>query len=122
MPRRAADLLFAAGHGVSTVADEGLVGQADATVAEAAADGDRILVTLDKHLGDLRSFPPGTHPGIIVMRLSDQSAPRVTSVLQNLFRGFDLADFSACLVVVEDTRVRVRRPEIDREGDSWGRP
>jgi len=30
--------LFAAGHDVSTVADEGLVGQPDATVAEAAAD------------------------------------------------------------------------------------
>ena len=29
MPRRAADSLFAAGHDVSTVADEGLVGQPD---------------------------------------------------------------------------------------------
>lgn len=114
LPGRAAGLLLDAGHHVSTVADEGLVGHSDVTIAEAAADEDRVLVTLDKDFGDLRLFPPGTHPGMIVMRLSDQSAPLVISVLRSLLEGFELADFVGCLVVVEDTRVRVRRPETGR--------
>jgi predicted nuclease of predicted toxin-antitoxin system len=110
VPRRAGDLFADAGHDVSTVKDEGLVGEPDEIVARTAAAEGRMLVTLDKDLGDLRSFPPGTHPGIIVMRLGDQSAPRVTTVLGNLLEGFDLADLVGCLVVVEDARVRVRRP------------
>lgn len=110
VPRRAGDLLTNAGHDVSTVRNEGLTGEPDAIVARTAAAEEMMLVTLDKDLGDLRSFPPGTHPGIIVMRLADQSAPRVTTVLRSLLQGFDLADLVGCLVVVEDTRVRIRRP------------
>ncbi|MCA1709823.1 MAG: DUF5615 family PIN-like protein, partial [Actinobacteria bacterium] len=86
VPRRAGDLLADAGHDVSTVKDEGLIGEADVIVARTAAAEQRMLVTLDKDLGDLRSFPPGTHPGIIVMRLSDQGAPRVTRVLESLLQ------------------------------------
>lgn len=69
-----------------------------------------MLVTLDKDFGDLRSFPPGTHPGIIVMRVSNQSAPHVTAVLGSLLREFDLDNLAGCLTVLEDARVRIRRP------------
>lgn len=114
LPRRAVRLLVDAGHDVAAVADEGLVGHPDAAIAEAAAKEDRVLVTLDKDFGDLRSFPPGTHPGIIVMRLADQSAPRVTEVLRGLLEGFELVELARCLVIVEDTRIRIRRPETGR--------
>jgi predicted nuclease of predicted toxin-antitoxin system len=92
------------------LAEKGLVGEPDDVVARAAASENRMLVTLDKDLGDLRSYPPGTHPGIIMVRLSDQSAPRVTTVLRHLLQAFDLADLTGCLTVVEDNRVRIRRP------------
>jgi predicted nucleic acid-binding protein len=62
LPRRAAGLLLEAGHDVSTVADEGLVGHPDGAVAEAAAEDERTLVTMDKDFGDLRSFRPAPIP------------------------------------------------------------
>lgn len=54
VPRRATNLLADAGHDVSTVKDEALVGEADAIIARAAAEEERMLITLDKDLGDLR--------------------------------------------------------------------
>lgn len=111
LPRRAAQLLTREQHDVSTVLDEGLVGEPDEVVARAAADEDRVLITLDKDLGDLRSFPPGTHPGIIVLRLSDQSASSVERILRELLTS--IADLVGCITVVEDERVRIRRPPTD---------
>lgn len=110
IPLRVADLLTNEFHEVSTVKDEGLVGEPDEVVARAATDEDRMLITLDKDFGDLRSFPPGTHPGIIVMRLTDQSAPSVTRVLKSLLSEFDFDNLSRCITIVEENRVRIRTP------------
>jgi uncharacterized protein with PIN domain len=46
--------LRAMGHDTDTVADEGLCGEADSAVVEAASDADRILLTLDKGIADVR--------------------------------------------------------------------
>jgi hypothetical protein len=40
----------------------------------AAAQRGRILVSLDRGLGDIRTYPSGSHTGIIILRLADQSA------------------------------------------------
>lgn len=100
VPRRAAQLLSDRGHDVSTVYGEELVGATDEVVAGAAKTQSRVLISLDKDLGDLRSFPPGTHPGIIVLRLSDQSASRVADVLRKLTSTFDVERLAQCLTVV----------------------
>jgi predicted nuclease of predicted toxin-antitoxin system len=42
------------GHDTDTVAEEGLCGEADPTVVEAASISDRILLTLDKGIADAR--------------------------------------------------------------------
>ncbi len=110
VPRRAAELLADEGHQVSTVKDEGLVGGTDATIVKAASEENLVLVSLDKDLGDLRTFPPGTHPGIIVLRLSDQSPDSVVNVLGSFLARFNAEDVSGCLVVLDAARVRIRRP------------
>ena len=110
VPLRVARLLTGEHHEVSTVKDEGLVGEPDEVIARAAEDEGRMLITLDKDFGDLRSFPPGTHPGIIVMRLTDQSAPSVSRVLSNLLNEFDFDNLSRCITIVAENRVRIRKP------------
>ena len=74
MPRRAATLLSGYGHEVATVADESLGGSEDPLVAQTAAQEGRMVVTLDRRFADIRLYPPGHHPGIIVLRLPDQSS------------------------------------------------
>ena len=66
--------MTSAGHDVDTVTDEDLVGALDRDVVAAATAAGRILVSLDRGLGDIRAYPPGSHAGIVVLRLTDQSA------------------------------------------------
>jgi predicted nuclease of predicted toxin-antitoxin system len=60
------------GHDVETVIDEGLGGEDDPPVLQAATDEGRILLTFDLDFADIRQYPPGTHAGIVVFRLKDQ--------------------------------------------------
>ena len=55
-------------HDVLTAADEGLLSRPDTEVAAASLKEGRMLFTLDLEFADLRKYPPGTHPGIILFR------------------------------------------------------
>lgn len=60
--------LFALGHDTLTAADENLLSRRDIEVAAGAASEGRILLTLDIEFADLRKYPPGSHPGIVLFR------------------------------------------------------
>lgn len=68
LPSDLADNLSSRGHDVDTVADEGLSGEGDATVLTTATQHERVIMTLDRGFGDVRIHPPGSHPGIVVLR------------------------------------------------------
>jgi len=103
--------LVAAGHDVDTVADEQLVGRPDAAVLAGAVANKRALVTFDLGFGDPRAYPPGTHRGVVILRLRDQQPPNVVSVVQRLLENHDLDDLAGCIVVVTEALVRIRRPD-----------
>lgn len=108
---RAAEVLTAAGHDVTTVASQGLGGTKDPAIAQVVAREDRILVTLDRGFGDIRRYPPGSHPGIVLVRLRRQALPHVEIALQLLLRYEDLPSLARCTVTVTASTVRVRRPK-----------
>jgi predicted nuclease of predicted toxin-antitoxin system len=56
LPISASDIVKSAGHDVDTVASEGLQGAADGDVVAAATAAGRILVSLDRGLGDIRDL------------------------------------------------------------------
>ena len=67
------------GHEVDTIVDEGLTGAADSVVIEACRADERMLVTFDVGFGDIRAYQPGSHDGIVVLRLADNDpTPRST--------------------------------------------
>src|SRR5437763_1242498 len=59
------------GHDVDSVVAEQLTGAEDITVWEAAQEASRFLVTQDLDFSDVRTFRPGTHAGILPLRLPD---------------------------------------------------
>src|SRR3954465_13841772 len=65
-----------------TVVDENLAGATDPQGGAAAAATGRLLITLDRGLGDIRAYPSGSHAGILVLRPSDQSPPTVAAALK----------------------------------------
>ena len=103
-------ILTAAGHDVETVVSEQLVGADDVTIAAACNREQRVLVTFDLGFADVRAYPPGTHPGVIALRLSDQQPAAVVDVLRRLVAEIDLDTLVGCLAVVSESRMRIRRP------------
>lgn len=109
LPARAVAPLRSLGHDVDTAKDEGLAGANDPDVLRAATDASRLVITLDRGFGDIRSYPPGTHGGVLVVRIDDQSPPAVAEVLELVARTVDLDDLEGCVAVFRDGALRVRR-------------
>ncbi len=77
----------------------------------AAVEG-RMLVTMDRGFADIRRYPPGQHPGILLLRLSDQRPPTVAATLTALLQAYALEALAGCVVVAQPNTVRVRRPRL----------
>ena len=109
IPSRAGAILADAGHDVDTVVDEGLAGADDPTVSAAATVEERLVVTLDRGFGDIRRYPPGSHAGILVLRVDDQAAPAVARAVEQLLESVVLDELAGCVSVFRDGDLRVRR-------------
>lgn len=96
---------------VDTVGSEGLTGACDEAVWDAAQKEGRVLVTQDLDFSDLRKFTPGTHAGILLLRISNPSRRRLKLRLDQILTSEDAASWSGCFVVATDSKLRVRRPK-----------
>lgn len=108
LPARLADILAAHGHDVHTVPDENLSGHPDADIWQAACREKRFLVTQDLDFSDTRRFAPGTHAGLLLLRLREPGARALIAAMTALVQ--DIADWRGCFVVVTENKVRVKRP------------
>jgi predicted nuclease of predicted toxin-antitoxin system len=120
LPASAAEPLRTRGHDVDTVIDEGLAGAEDTAVLTAATGVARLLMTLDRGLGDVRSYPPGTHCGVVVVRVDSQSPRAVVQAVSQLCATVDLDDLVGCTSVWRAGALRVRRARNDLLGPSEG--
>ncbi|HEV2380770.1 MAG TPA: DUF5615 family PIN-like protein [Terriglobia bacterium] len=110
LPRRLVLRLGLMGHDVHTPHDEGLSGARDFEILEAAQSERRFLITQDLDFSDARRFGPGTHCGILLVRLREPSRKTLTERIEALFRDEDAESWTGCFVVATDRKVRVRRP------------
>ncbi len=109
LPHSLVNVLRSAGHDTDSVTEEGLTGAHDQTVFASAQDAGRLLLTLDRGFGDIRRYAPGTHAGILVLRLQDESAPAVLRAIRRLIAQHDLEDLAGTIAIVEPARLRIRR-------------
>ena len=110
IPVRLAGHLAILGYDVDTVASEGLKGKPDSDVWGAARGGDRFLITQDFDFSDVRQFKPGTHAGLLLLRLREPGANALVSRIQAVVQAEGLEAFARCFVVLTDRKLRVRRP------------
>ena len=113
LPHDLATALRGDGHDVHTVVDEQLAGESDPVVVAAATDEGRLVLTLDRGIGDLRRYPPGSHAGALVLRPVAQDPDSIPALIQRLARTHPLDELHSCVVVVEPRKVRIRRPDQD---------
>jgi predicted nuclease of predicted toxin-antitoxin system len=110
LSRHLKPVLIGLGHDVLTAADENLLSHPDTEIAQAAKDEQRMLMTLDVEFADLRKYPPGSHPGVILFRPLSLSPISVNEFITDFVRRTDLDKLAACVAVVDPVHVRVRYP------------
>jgi hypothetical protein len=63
----------------------------------------------NRGLGDTRAYPPGTHAGIVVLRLADQSALAVTGAVTELANWADAEELTGASGCLQQGVLRIRR-------------
>ena len=114
LPVRLARALEKLGHDTDTIPEEGLTGQNDIQVWEAAQETDRFFITQDLDFSDTRRFTPGTHHGILLVRLRDPGRNALLKRIHGLFQTEAVENWRGCFVVVTDRKLRVRYPSKSR--------
>ncbi len=110
LPQRLAPLLRSLGHDVHTVGEERLVGCPDAEIWEASQKESRFLITQDLDFSDTRTFAPGSHAGILLLRLRMPTRSSLTARIDELFRNEDAGEWAGYFVVATERKIRVLKP------------
>jgi len=110
LPEQIAVVLRASGHDVHTAGAESLSGCLDSELWNAAQKESRFLITQDLDFSDLRRFSPGTHHGVLLLRLHSPSRTRLIERVEEFLRSEAIGEWERCFVVASDHKVRVRRP------------
>ena len=110
LPEALATALTALGHDVDNVRSEGFAGQNDGRIWEAAQDSRRFLITQDLDFSDIRKFAPGSHCGLMLVRLRNPGRMALTERIAEAFTVEDTESWTQCFVLLTDHKLRVRRP------------
>ena len=110
VPVVVAERLAQQGHDVHIVHQEGLAGAPDQTIWLAAQRESRFLITTDLDFSDIRQYRPGTHAGVLLIRLKHEGQANISQLVDWLFASHAAQSWTGCFVVASDHKVRVRRP------------
>lgn len=110
LPAALAVRLSLLGHDVDTVPEEGLAGKVDEEIWNVSQAARRFLITQDLDFSDIRAFAPGTHQGILLVRLANPSRRRLIDRVEEIFRNENVEGWRGCFVVMTDRKIRIRRP------------
>jgi len=86
----------------------------DPAVWKAAQTIDRFLITQDLDFSDIRRYAPGTHHGLLLVRLRVPGRRALTERVRALFTQERVEDWKGCLVVATDVKLRIRTPQGGR--------
>lgn len=96
-----------AGNVVSTVAEEKLQGETDATIAAVCRSLDLCLLTLDVDFAQTTIYPPAEYPGIIVLRHPKPTLKGMLSLIQQVVIMLQHESPRGRLWIVEPGRIRI---------------
>lgn len=111
LPARLRPVLSERGHDVDTVVQQGLAGRTDAEVWQAAQRDERFLITQDLDFSDIRRYAPGSHHGLLLVRLSEPGREALLHHVRLLFARQDVESWRGAFVVSTERKIRIRLPQ-----------
>lgn len=110
LPESLVTALASLGHDVDNVRLEGMAGQSDRSVWQAAQGAGRLLITQDLDFSDVRQFQPGAHHGLMLVRLRVPGRRALASRIAGAFRSADASSWPRCFILLTESKLRVHRP------------
>ena len=108
-----ADKLCEAGHEALHVRDRGMQSSTDGEILELARNEDRILVSADTDFGTLLALRRLAKPSVVIFRRTSGRRPQAQAgFLMDRLPDIREALGQGSMVVVEETRLRIRRLPI----------
>ncbi|MHB8753433.1 MAG: DUF5615 family PIN-like protein [Candidatus Acidiferrales bacterium] len=104
-------LLSELGHDVHTLREERLIGHADREIWEATQKESRFLITQDLDFSDSRRFAPGSHCGILLVRLRSPNRRDLAARIGELFQTENVSQWAGCFIVATERKIRVLKPK-----------
>ncbi len=109
LPAAVAAKLQSSGYEASGVLDQDMGGWKDAGLWEAVQAHRQFLVTADKGFGDVRTYPPGTHGGVLLLRPDEDGIRPVLDLLDKVLASYEIGSLIGVLTVATPRGIRIRR-------------
>ena len=110
LPAAIKAVLIEQGHDALTVLDQHLGGNEDDKIVAVCSEENRILVTIDLDFSDIRRYPPGSNPGIWILRPSTQSIDSCVALVRHAMAFSKTESQERALWIVEPRKIRIRTP------------
>ena len=103
-------------HDATHLRDEGLHRMPNGEIFKKAINEDRVVITFDLDFAEIAALTEGKKASVILFRLRNTRAPHVIERLSTVLEGSSEALEKGAVVVVEESRHRVRFLPIGETG------
>lgn len=112
MPKKAVEFLISLGFDVLYVPSAKLKGMANGTLIKKAIKERRIFMTRDQDFLDEKTYPLGSHYGIVVFKLQRQNTQNLLTALERFLNKVNIREIKGCLAIVEENKHTIKKPKI----------
>lgn len=97
------------GWRITHVKEIKLEGRPDPEIFRWAQVNRAIVISYDEDFADARSFPLGSHHGVVRLRVWPTTVEMTEAALERLFTQVPPSDLIGSLVIIDNQKIRLRR-------------
>jgi len=109
MPRSSVNVLEELNLEVEHIRDIGMVGVPDNEIVDYARENKEIIIAKDIEFGNILTYPPSSHCGVVILRLPFWfTARQINNVLRGFLESVEVNKLENSITIVELGRYRIR--------------